>query len=188
MSRNPKYKEGDLVILKPQPGSKKKRKGRIRYIGPVEGKPKEFYYGVALHEASGKHNGTFEDKKYFDCSANHVHLTFEGDGFSDLPVLMSLENPIEHWSDRNRRSQYSIQASDLLLGQEWGLSPSTKVTKVSSLDDCIKKLDKDPEFLYKKQEKPPCRGLVNFGNTCYFNAVLQCLLQVKELKRVLLNS
>merc|ERR1719285_1135088 len=77
MSRNPKYKEGDLVILKPQPGSKKKRKGRIRYIGPVEGKPKEFYYGVALHEASGKHNGTFEDKKYFDCSANHGVLVSE---------------------------------------------------------------------------------------------------------------
>ena len=52
-------------------------RGRLKYVGPVEGKP-GMYAGVDLLANIGKNDGSFEDKKYFDtehpCSGLFIQL------------------------------------------------------------------------------------------------------------------
>ena len=44
----------------------KGRRGEIKFVGELEGKTGEMV-GIALDEPTGKHDGTFEGKKYFSC-------------------------------------------------------------------------------------------------------------------------
>jgi hypothetical protein len=57
-----KFKIGQDVIVNTKEITDKK--GTVRYIGKIEGKPDE-YIGVELDESFGKNNGDYEGKIYF---------------------------------------------------------------------------------------------------------------------------
>lgn len=62
-------KVGDRVFVKTHEDW---GEGIVRYKGPVpEINPNKLYVGIELNKPRGKHNGTIEGKKYFECSNNH---------------------------------------------------------------------------------------------------------------------
>jgi len=54
------YNVGDQVLMSGD------REGTVRYVGSLDGK-NGIFYGIELSTGNGKHNGTFQGKKYFTC-------------------------------------------------------------------------------------------------------------------------
>ena len=61
-------------------GKLKGKKGYVRFVGTVEGKP-DIYVGVELDAPDGKHDGRVKGKRYFKCRDKYgymaPHETFE---------------------------------------------------------------------------------------------------------------
>ena len=55
---------GDKVLLE------NNDKGQILFMGSVAGR-NSVYYGIALSEANGKHDGCISNVQYFECKDKH---------------------------------------------------------------------------------------------------------------------
>eukprot|EP00512_Aurantiochytrium_limacinum_P001885 CAMPEP_0171488850 /NCGR_PEP_ID=MMETSP0958-20121227/2432_1 /TAXON_ID=87120 /ORGANISM="Aurantiochytrium limacinum, Strain ATCCMYA-1381" /LENGTH=213 /DNA_ID=CAMNT_0012022001 /DNA_START=114 /DNA_END=755 /DNA_ORIENTATION=- len=60
------YEEDERVVM-----LKDGLKGTIRYIGKCSTAAPGFFVGVELDDAKGKHDGTVNGKKLFECAPNH---------------------------------------------------------------------------------------------------------------------
>lgn len=65
----------------------------------------------------------------------------------------------------------------------------SELSQNSSTSTAVNPLKQGAEMLGNSIEKlPRVRGLSNLGNTCFFNAVVQCLAQTPYLLEVLKES
>lgn len=55
---------GSRVVLS------RRRCGFVRFVGKLKHEAGE-WYGIALDEATGDHDGSWDNVRYFDCAPNH---------------------------------------------------------------------------------------------------------------------
>lgn len=102
--------DGVMISKEYHPGQRLSLKGQtctIRYVGPVEGKSGD-WLGVEWDDPErGKHNGTHEGRKYFQCKQGQDHKPFMSccntspdqrpSGRSTSPAAASFLRPNQQW-------------------------------------------------------------------------------------------
>jgi len=86
-----------IVISK----AKGERAGLIKYIGEVDFKPSATMIGVELDESLGKHDGSVDGKRYFQCPNGH--------GIFVEPKLIKPEIPHDDVANSNGQQQEEIE-------------------------------------------------------------------------------
>lgn len=101
--------------------------GILRYVGPVEGK-EGLFCGVELDLPEGKHDGTFQGTKYFDCP--DMHGIFAPIYKVELQVLMP---------PKKREEKLVRSAMPAIEAQSGSIAPSMDVSmaSISSMDSSI---------------------------------------------------
>eukprot|EP00063_Salmo_salar_P021551 XP_013996386.1 PREDICTED: uncharacterized protein LOC106569505 isoform X2 [Salmo salar] len=66
----------DRVVLERRTRGEERRRGAVRFIGPLENtESRDIYIGVELDTASGENEGSLHGNRYFRCKPNHGTFT-----------------------------------------------------------------------------------------------------------------
>ncbi|XP_029561433.1 uncharacterized protein LOC115157379 [Salmo trutta] len=66
----------DRVVLESRTRGEERRRGAVRFIGPLENtESRDIYIGVELDTASGENEGSLHGNRYFRCKPNHGTFT-----------------------------------------------------------------------------------------------------------------
>lgn len=124
----------------------------VKYIGEVEGK-EGIWIGLELDKPLGKHNGTYESKKYFECSDYHGILYRQEKLKRDIHLnknIMLKSTDEKSGSTLTNTNRNELQNEQNRANNKLDYEYKTKVQKIikeSKNKLTIKKLKKDIENL-----------------------------------------
>ncbi|CAG5095359.1 Oidioi.mRNA.OKI2018_I69.XSR.g14152.t1.cds [Oikopleura dioica] len=127
----------------------------VAYVGAIEGRPEDCWIGIVYVEPIGKHDGTHNGKRYFECAQNFGSFVKP----SKIVEEMSLEEALIAQYERNTELEEKVGAmnsSALFLIE----TPTTELRSVSITDFPVVSLSRETIL----QKTPKCRHL-DISNT-----------------------